>query len=65
MDEVVDKLASLRDVIGLNRFVGQIDRGGQPFHTVAEGIELLATRVAPQLAKSDPNPNTTTLQSAG
>ena len=65
VDEVVDELVSLRDVICLTRFVGQIDIGGQPFHTVAQGIELLATRVAPQLAKNDPNPGTTVLPPAG
>ena len=51
--EVVDKLGALRDAVGITRFVGQIDIGGQPFGDVAHGIELLATRVAPQLAAKD------------
>ena len=57
--EVDDTLASLHDAIGFTRFAGQIDIGGQPFHNVANGIELLATRVAPRLSKSAPNPGTT------
>ena len=65
VEEAVDKLASLPDAIGITRFVGQIDIGGQPFHNVANGIELLATRVAPRLARSAPNPGTTLLPSAG
>ena len=65
VEEAVDKLASLPDAIGITRFVGQIDIGGQPFHNVANGIELLATRVAPQLARSAPNPGTTLMPSAG
>ncbi len=65
VDEAVDKLASLPDAIGITRFVGQIDIGGQPFDNVANGIELLATRVAPQLARSASNPGTTLLPSAG
>ena len=65
VEEVDDKLASLHDAIGITRFVGQIDIGGQPFHNVANGIELLATRVAPRLARSAPNPGTTLLPSAG
>ena len=32
VEEAVDKLASLPDAIGITRFVGQIDIGGQPFH---------------------------------
>lgn len=63
--EVDDTLASLHDAIGFTRFAGQIDIGGQPFHNVANGIELLATRVAPQLARSAPNPGTTVLPYAG
>lgn len=65
MDEVVDKLASLRDAIGLTRFVGQIDIGAQYFHTVAQRLEHLANRVAPQLSKSAPIAGTTILPSAG
>jgi alkanesulfonate monooxygenase SsuD/methylene tetrahydromethanopterin reductase-like flavin-dependent oxidoreductase (luciferase family) len=51
--EVVDKLGTLRDMVGITRFVGQIDIGGQPFRAVARGIELLATHVAPQLRTHD------------
>ena len=65
VEEAVDKLASLHDAIGITRFVGQIDIGGQPLRSVANGIELLATRVAPQLSNSAPNPGTTVLPSAG
>ena len=51
--EVVDKLSALREAVGITRFVGQIDIGGQPFSDVANGIQLLATRVAPQLRATD------------
>ncbi len=51
--------------MGLTRFVGRIDIGLQHFHTVAQRIELLANRVAPQLLKSAPIAGTTILPSAG
>ena len=49
VQQVVDKIAMLREATGAVRFVGQIDIGGQPYADVAKGIELLAGEVASQL----------------
>lgn len=45
--EVIDKLMAQHEAIGMNRYFGQIDIGGQPFSKIADGIELFATKVAP------------------
>lgn len=45
--EVIDKIMFERETMGLTRYVGQIDIGGQPFAMVAKAIELFATKVAP------------------
>jgi hypothetical protein len=50
--QVIDKLATLREMTGATRYVGQIDIGGQSFSDVAEGIELFAAKVAPVLRKT-------------
>ncbi|ODT21685.1 MAG: hypothetical protein ABS35_16680 [Kaistia sp. SCN 65-12] len=47
VEQVIEKIALIRQTTGAIRFVGQIDIGGQPFADIARGIELLATRVAP------------------
>ena len=47
--EVIDKLTALREAMGISRFIGQIDIGGQPYADVAKGIELFAAKVAPVL----------------
>lgn len=49
VQQVVDKLSMLIEATGANRYVGQIDIGGQPEAWINEGIELLATRVASAL----------------
>ncbi|OEO31027.1 hypothetical protein VW23_018225 [Devosia insulae DS-56] len=46
VQQVIDKISMLKQATGANRYVGQIDIGGQPYAAVAKGIELLATRVA-------------------
>jgi alkanesulfonate monooxygenase SsuD/methylene tetrahydromethanopterin reductase-like flavin-dependent oxidoreductase (luciferase family) len=58
--EVVDKLLSFHEAIGMDRYVGQIDVGGLPFATVARSLELYATRVAPVVRKAMPPPDPTT-----
>jgi alkanesulfonate monooxygenase SsuD/methylene tetrahydromethanopterin reductase-like flavin-dependent oxidoreductase (luciferase family) len=45
-EQVSEKIVRLTAATGASRFVGQIDVGGQPFRTVAKGVELFATKVA-------------------
>ncbi|RHW43378.1 LLM class flavin-dependent oxidoreductase [Neobacillus notoginsengisoli] len=45
--QIVEKILYQHELFGHTRFMAQIDIGGQPFKKVAEGIELLATQVAP------------------
>jgi probable LLM family oxidoreductase len=45
--QVIEKILRQHELFGHRRFMAQIDIGGVPFHKVAEGIELLATEVAP------------------
>jgi hypothetical protein len=45
--EVVDKIMFLKEKMGITRYVGQIDIGGQSFSDVVAGIELFASKVAP------------------
>ncbi|MGI4749783.1 MAG: LLM class flavin-dependent oxidoreductase [Janthinobacterium lividum] len=47
VQEVIDKIMFLKEKMGMTRYVGQIDIGGQDFAAVAKGIELFATKVAP------------------
>ena len=47
MQEVINKIMFLKEKMGITRYVGQIDIGGQDFAAVAKGIELFATKVAP------------------
>ncbi|MGI4885438.1 MAG: LLM class flavin-dependent oxidoreductase [Janthinobacterium lividum] len=46
--QVIDKLLLLKSM-GVTRYVGQLDIGGQPFADVAKGLELFMTKVAPAL----------------
>lgn len=57
--EVIEKLLFLNEM-GVTRYVGQIDIGGQPFKEVVKGIELFATQVAPAIrahSTTDPTPS--------
>ncbi|MFF4357639.1 LLM class flavin-dependent oxidoreductase [Streptomyces sp. NPDC001604] len=49
--EVIDKILTEHDLLGLDRFLGQVDFGGMPTSMVHESIELLATEVAPAIRK--------------
>lgn len=49
--QIVEKILRQYELFGHKRFIAQIDIGGLPFHKVAEGIELLATKVAPIVRK--------------
>ncbi len=50
--QVIDKLLYQHELFGHQRFMAQIDIGGQPFSQVARTIELLATEVAPVVRKA-------------
>ncbi|WP_239616407.1 LLM class flavin-dependent oxidoreductase [Cohnella mopanensis] len=45
--QVTEKILRQHELFGHRRFIAQIDIGGIPFKKVIEGIELLATEVAP------------------
>lgn len=45
--QVIEKILRQYELFGHRRFIAQLDIGGMPFHKVVEGIELLATEVAP------------------
>lgn len=45
--QIVEKILQQHELFGHQRFLAQLDIGGQPFKNVAKGIELLATEIAP------------------
>jgi len=49
--QIVEKILHQYEIFGHSRFLAQMDIGGLPFEKVAEGIELLATEVAPIVRK--------------
>ncbi|MBS4220959.1 LLM class flavin-dependent oxidoreductase [Bacillus sp. FJAT-49711] len=49
--QIIEKILRQYELFGHQRFMAQIDIGGLPFKKVAEGIELLATEVAPIVRK--------------
>lgn len=49
--QIVEKIVSQHEMFGHKRFIAQLDIGGLPFKKVMEGIELLASEVAPQVRK--------------
>lgn len=54
--EVIDKILTERELLGTERFMGQIDLGGMPPHMVHDSIELLATEVAPTVRSTTNTP---------
>jgi probable LLM family oxidoreductase len=46
-EQIIEKILYQHEVFGHNRYMAQIDIGGQPFAKVAAAIELLASEVAP------------------
>jgi len=48
--EVIDKILFLKEM-GVSRYAGQIDIGGQPWNKVVKSIELFATKVASEIRK--------------
>ncbi|MFD2331850.1 LLM class flavin-dependent oxidoreductase [Cohnella sp. GCM10020058] len=51
-EQVAEKILRQYELFGHRRFLAQLDIGGQPFHRVAEGIELLATKIAPAVRRA-------------
>ncbi|QUG43589.1 LLM class flavin-dependent oxidoreductase [Psychrobacillus sp. INOP01] len=49
--QVIEKILNQYELYGHQRFVAQLDIGGQPFSTVVKGLELLATEVAPVIRR--------------
>ncbi|WP_328884718.1 LLM class flavin-dependent oxidoreductase [Streptomyces sp. NBC_00299] len=49
--EVIDKILTERELLSVDRFMGQIDFGGMPAGMVNDSIELLANEVAPAISK--------------
>ncbi|ETI70396.1 LLM class flavin-dependent oxidoreductase [Neobacillus vireti] len=49
--QIIEKILRQYELFGHQRFMAQIDIGGLPFRKVAEGIELLATEIAPIVRK--------------
>lgn len=45
--QIIEKILRQHELFGHQRFIAQLDIGGLPFSKVAEGIEMLATEVAP------------------
>ncbi|WP_017727797.1 LLM class flavin-dependent oxidoreductase [Halalkalibacterium ligniniphilum] len=46
-EQIIEKILQQYELFGHQRFIAQLDIGGQPFNKVAESIERLATEVAP------------------
>ncbi len=49
--EIVDKMLWERELFGHQRYLAQVDIGGQPYAMVARSIELLAAKVLPVLRR--------------
>lgn len=50
--EVTDKILSVQELFGLTRFVAHIDVGGPPHADIMKAIELLGSKVAPEVKKA-------------
>lgn len=46
-EELIEKMLFAREVLGIDRFIGQVDWGGLPQGLVEESITRLATEIAP------------------
>ncbi|MBS1742084.1 MAG: LLM class flavin-dependent oxidoreductase [Bacteroidetes bacterium] len=49
--EVIDKIAYMKELFGITRFVAHIDVGGAPHKDLMKTIELYGTKIAPELRK--------------
>src|SRR5699024_4393285 len=48
---IVEKMLYEHEVYGQQRFMAQIDFGGLPFDKIAKNIELIATKIIPEVKK--------------
>jgi alkanesulfonate monooxygenase SsuD/methylene tetrahydromethanopterin reductase-like flavin-dependent oxidoreductase (luciferase family) len=57
-DEIAERILRLHELLGHSRQILQMDVGGMPHATFLRGIELLGTRVLPQIrtALTPPQP---------
>jgi alkanesulfonate monooxygenase SsuD/methylene tetrahydromethanopterin reductase-like flavin-dependent oxidoreductase (luciferase family) len=53
--EIIDKMMWERELFGHQRYLAQVDIGGQPYAMVAKTIELLGGKVLPALRREGPN----------
>jgi alpha-galactosidase/6-phospho-beta-glucosidase family protein len=51
-NEVADRILQLHELLGHARQILQMDVGGMPHATFLKGIELLGTKVLPQIRKA-------------
>ncbi len=51
-DEITERLLFAHEVLGIDRFLAQIDVGSLPFSEVAAVIERIGTQVAPVVRKA-------------
>lgn len=50
-DEIVEKILKQHELLGHTRFLTQLDVGALPYKEIARSIELLATKIMPQVNK--------------
>ncbi len=50
--EVTDKILLQQEMFGLTRFVAHLDVGGAPHRDIMKAIEILGTKVAPEVQKA-------------
>jgi alkanesulfonate monooxygenase SsuD/methylene tetrahydromethanopterin reductase-like flavin-dependent oxidoreductase (luciferase family) len=51
-EELIEKIVALHDVLGLDRFFGQVDWGGLPQALVEDSIARYAAEIAPAVARA-------------
>jgi len=51
-NEAVDKILYLQEMLGLTRFTVHMDVGGPPHLSLMKSIEILGTKIAPQVRKA-------------
>lgn len=49
--EVIDRILTQRELLGIDRYIGQIDAGGLPLALAQESLELFITDVAPVIRR--------------
>jgi hypothetical protein len=49
--QIIDKILYQHEQFGHQRFIGQIDFGGVPFEKVMKNIEIIGTKILPDVKK--------------